>query len=63
MFTDHDIHKVPKVENVTPNLDEGVGQNRDSVAEATRKKMVSKTASKRAGSGTTLGIFERHRSG
>ena len=51
------------MEDVTPNLDEGVGQNRGLVAEATRKKMVSRAASKQAGSGITVGIFERHRSG
>lgn len=54
---------MPKVDDATPNLEEGVGQNRGSVAEATRKKMVSRAASKRAGSGTTVGIFERPRSG
>ena len=50
---------MPKVEDATPNPDEKVGQDRDSVVEMTRKKMVSGAASKRAGSGTTAGIFER----
>lgn len=44
------------------DFDERVGQGRDSMAETTRKKMISRAASKRAGSGSTAGIFERHRS-
>lgn len=54
---------MPKVEDATPNPDERVGQDRGSVVETTRKKMVSGAAIKRASSGTTAGIFERRGSG
>ena len=57
------VHKFSKVEDATPNFEERFGQNRNSTAETTRKKLVSRAASKRAGSRTIIGIFERHRRG
>ena len=40
------IHKVSKVEDGTPSFEERFGQDRDSMAETTRKKMASGAASK-----------------
>ena len=40
------IHEMSKVEDGTPGFEERFGQDRDSVAEATRKKMASRAASK-----------------
>ena len=39
------VHKVPNVEDATPNPEEGVEKNRNSVAERTREKMASRAAS------------------
>lgn len=39
------VHEVSKVEDATPKFEEKLGQDGDSVAEATRKKMVSRAAS------------------
>ena len=38
-------HAVSKVEDVTPSFEEKIGQDMDSMAEMTRKKMVSRAAS------------------
>lgn len=54
---------MPKVKDGTPNLEERVRQNKGSMAETTRKKMVSRVASKRTDSRTIIGMLERHRSG
>ncbi len=44
---------VLKVEDRMPGFEEKSGQDRDSIAETTGKKVVSRAASKRAGSRTT----------
>ena len=40
------IHEVSKVEDGTPSFEGKFGQDRDSMAEMTRKKMASRAASK-----------------
>ena len=55
------VYKVSKVEEGTPSSEEEFGQARNLMAEATRKEMVIRAASKRAGGRTIIGIFERYR--
>lgn len=57
------IHKPSKVKDAMPNFEETFGQNRNSMVETIRKKMVSRVLSKQASSRTIIGMFERQRSG
>lgn len=53
------IHKVPEVENTTPDLGKKPGKNRDSMAKKTGKKMASRAVSRGEGGGTDFDFFER----
>lgn len=53
-------NEVPEVEDRTSSLKERSGKNRDSVAKATRKKVVSRAASRRQSGNTAIDIFEGH---
>lgn len=56
------IHKPSKVKDAMPNFEETIGQNRNSMVETSRKKIVSRALSEQASSRTIIGMFERHRS-
>ena len=51
------VFQVSKVEDGTPRFEEALGQDRDSLAETSRKKIVSGAASKRASSRSVIGIL------